>query len=106
MSDSRRTEAPPMLPPSGAQVTESDDRRCEGSGISLLDGPDGLVSQLSARIIERAMGAEMDELLGYENGDPARHGTREFPNVHYGKRRSMPSTPPTASAGRPLWVIL
>jgi transposase-like protein len=30
---------------------------------------------LTARIIERAMGAEMDDHLGYENGDPARRGT-------------------------------
>ena len=35
----------------------------QDSGIPLLDGPGGLIGQLTARVIERALGAEMDEHL-------------------------------------------
>ena len=38
------------------------------TGISLLDGPDGLIGQLTARVIERALAAEMDDHLGYGKG--------------------------------------
>ena len=55
------------------------------TGVSLLDGPDGLVGQLTARIIERALGAEMDDHLGYGKGDPAGRGTGNSRNGHYGK---------------------
>ena len=33
------------------------------AGIPLLDGPEGLISQLTAKVIERALGAEMDDHL-------------------------------------------
>jgi putative transposase len=66
------------------------------TGISLLDGPDGLIGQLTARIIERALGAEMDEHLGYEKGDPAGRGTGNSRNGHYGKTL-------TTQAG-PVWI--
>ena len=45
------------------------------SGLSLLDGPDGLIAQLTGRVIERALAAEMDDHLGYEKGDPVGSGT-------------------------------
>src|SRR6266568_6621855 len=35
------------------------------TGMPLLDGPGGLIGQLTARVIERALGAEMDDHLGY-----------------------------------------
>ena len=47
----------------------------QDAGISLLDGPGGLIGQLTARVIERALGAEMDDHLGYVKGDPAGNGT-------------------------------
>ena len=34
-----------------------------------LTGPDGLLKQLTAALVERAMEAEMSEHLGYEKGD-------------------------------------
>jgi hypothetical protein len=37
----------------------------QDAGIELLDGPGGLIGQLTARVIERALGAEMDDHLGY-----------------------------------------
>lgn len=63
------------------------------TGISLLDGPDGLIGQLTARIIERALGAEMDDHLGYEKGDPAGRGTGNSRNGHYGKTLTTQAGP-------------
>ena len=55
------------------------------AGIPLLDGPDGLISQLTAKVIERALGAEMDDHLGYVKGDPAGNGSGNSRNGSYGK---------------------
>jgi len=55
------------------------------AGISLLDGPDGLLNQITARVIERALGAEMEDCLGYAKGDPAGNGTGNSRNGSYGK---------------------
>src|SRR6201996_1759473 len=55
------------------------------AGVSLLDGPDGLIGQLTARVIERALAAEMDDHLGYVRGDPAGNGSGNSRNGHYGK---------------------
>jgi len=40
-----------------------------------LVGPDGLIKELFARLIETAAGAELTEELGYEKGDPAGWGS-------------------------------
>jgi putative transposase len=40
-----------------------------------LTGPDGLIKQLFARLIETAAGAELTEHLGYERGDPTGRGS-------------------------------
>ncbi|WP_300614437.1 IS256 family transposase [Trebonia sp.] len=55
------------------------------TGISLPDGPDGLIGQLTAKVIERALAAEMDDHLGYVKGDPAGNGSGNSRNGHYGK---------------------
>jgi putative transposase len=55
------------------------------AGIPLLDGPDGLIGQLTAKVIERALAAEMDGHLGYVKGDPAGNGSGNSRNGHYGK---------------------
>ena len=70
------------------------------TGISLLDGPDGLIGQLTARIIERALGAEMDDHLGYEKGDPAGRGTGNSRNGHYGKTLTTQAGPVRISVPR------
>jgi putative transposase len=70
------------------------------TGISLLDGPDGLIGQLTARIIERALGAEMDGHLGYEKGDPAGRGTGNSRNGHYGKTVTTQAGPVRVSVPR------
>lgn len=46
----------------------------DSEGLELL-GPDGVLTDLTSRIMNRAMQAEMTEHLGYEHGDPAGHGS-------------------------------
>jgi putative transposase len=41
-----------------------------------LTGDNGLFKQLMKALIERALGAELSEHLGYEKGDPAGRGSR------------------------------
>jgi len=48
--------------------------RVETEGLELL-GPDGVLTDLTSRIMNRAMEAEMSDHLGYEHGDPAGHGS-------------------------------
>ncbi len=63
------------------------------AGVSLLDGPGGLIGQLTARVIERALGAEMDDHLGYVKGDPAGNGTGNSRNGSFGKTLTTTSGP-------------
>ena len=65
----------------------------QDAGVSLLDGPGGLIGQLTARVIERALGAEMDDHLGYVKGDPAGNGSGNSRNGSYGKTLGTTSGP-------------
>ena len=48
--------------------------------VSLLDGPGGLIGQLTARVIERALGAGNGLITwGYVKGDPGGKRVGEFP---------------------------
>jgi putative transposase len=48
--------------------------RIDAEGLELL-GPDGVLTELTSRIMNRAMQAELTDHLGYETGDPAGHGS-------------------------------
>ena len=72
----------------------------QDAGVSLLDGPGGLIGQLTARVIERALGAEMDDHLGYVKGDPAGNGTGNSRNGSYGKTVTTTSGPVRISVPR------
>jgi putative transposase len=74
----------------------------QDAGVSLLDGPGGLIGQLTARVIERALGAEMDDHLGYVKGDPAGNGTGNSRNGSFGKTVTTTSGPVRFSVGDPL----
>src|ERR1051326_6933412 len=64
-----------------------------------LTGDGGLFKQLKKALIERALGAELTEHLGYEKGDPAGRGPGRSPRVT--KRATRPAAPaPTAARGR------
>jgi putative transposase len=56
----------------------------EAAGVP-LDGAGGLLSQLSRTVLERALGAELDDHLGYVKGDPAGNGSGNSRNGCYGK---------------------
>ncbi len=50
-----------------------------------LLGEEGLFRQLKEALVERALGAELSEHLGYERGDPAGRGSGNSRNGHSGK---------------------
>jgi putative transposase len=56
----------------------------EAAGVP-VDGAGGLLNQLSKTVLERALGAELDDHLGYVKGDPAGNGSGNSRNGHYGK---------------------
>ena len=53
----------------------------------------GLIGQLTARMIERALGAEMDDHLGYVHGDPAGNGSGISRNGSFRKTITTTSGP-------------
>jgi putative transposase len=56
----------------------------EASGTS-LDGPDGVLNQLTKAVLERALGVEMDDHLGYVKNDPAGRGSGNSRNGYSSK---------------------
>ena len=72
----------------------------QDAGVSLLDGPGGLIGQLTARVIERALGAEMDDHLGYVKGDLGGNGSGNSRNGSYGKTLTTTSGPVRISVPR------
>lgn len=53
-----------------------------------LFGKDGLISELTGRLVERALEAEMTEHLGYEKNSPA---ASQHPNSRNGHTASGPA---------------
>jgi putative transposase len=56
----------------------------EAEGLE-VDGPGGLLSLLTKAVLERALGAELTDHLGYERGDPAGAGSGNSRNGTYPK---------------------
>jgi putative transposase len=59
--------------------------RAQTDGVELL-GPDGLLSQVTKAVLERALDEEMTHHLGYEKHDPAGRGSGNSRNGSTGKR--------------------
>jgi transposase-like protein len=59
--------------------------RAQEQGAELL-GPDGLLSQVTKAVLERALGEELTEHLGYEKHDPAGRGSGNSRNGSTPKR--------------------
>ena len=53
----------------------------EASGTP-IDGPDGLLAQITKSVLERALDVEIADHLGYDHGDPAGYGTGNSRNGH------------------------
>ena len=62
-----------------------------------LLGEEGLFKELKKRLLERALGAELTEHLGYDRGDPAGRGSGNSRNGYSNKTVA----PPTRSSARP-----
>jgi putative transposase len=58
--------------------------RAQAEGVELL-GPDGLLSQVTKAVLERALAEEMTDHLGYEKHDPAGRGSGNSRNGTTGK---------------------
>ncbi len=58
--------------------------RAQAEGVELL-GPDGLLSQVTKAVLERALAEEMTGHLGYEKHDPAGRGSGNSRNGSTGK---------------------
>src|SRR5258708_24923175 len=58
-----------------------------------LDGPDGLLGQMTKAVIERALQAEMTHHLGYEHGDTDGAGSGNSRNGSYDKTVRTTSRP-------------
>jgi transposase-like protein len=59
--------------------------RAQAQGVELL-GPDGLLSQVTKSVVERALGEELTEHLGYEKHDPVGRGSGNSRNGSTPKR--------------------
>jgi putative transposase len=59
--------------------------RAQAQGAELL-GPDGLLSQVTKAVLERALGEELTQHLGYEKHDPAGRGSGNSRNGSTPKR--------------------
>jgi putative transposase len=81
-SDSPREDAAAklaqLLPPAAVDALLAD---AEASGVP-IDGPDGLLSQMTKAVLERALDVEIADHLGYEHSDPAGHGSGNSRNGH------------------------
>ena len=69
----------------GEQLADELLARAQEQGVELL-GPDGLLSQVTKAVLERALGAELTARLGYEKHDPAGRGSGNSRNGATGKR--------------------
>src|SRR5712691_9604002 len=58
--------------------------KAQAVGVELL-GPDGLLSQVTKAVLERALAEEMTAHLGYEKHDPAGRGSGNSRNGSTGK---------------------
>src|SRR4051794_8767014 len=79
-SDSPRDDAAAklaeLLPPAAVDALLAD---AESSGTA-IDGPDGLLAQMTKAVLERALDVEIADHLGYEHGDPAGYGSGDSRN--------------------------
>ena len=85
----RKREGPPgRRPLVDDQLADQLLGKAQAEGVELL-GPDGLLSQVTKAVLERALAEEMTGHLGYEKHDPAGRGSGNSRNG------TTPKTVPT-----------
>jgi putative transposase len=67
--------------PADVELAQGLVERARAEGLQLV-GPGGLLTQLTQRVLQTALEAEMSEHLGYEKGDPAGRGAPNSRNGH------------------------
>jgi len=77
-SDGGAKKLAQLLSPSAVDALLAD---AEASGTP-IDGPDGLLAQITKSVLERALDVEIADHLGYDHGDPAGHGSGNSRNGH------------------------
>jgi transposase-like protein len=82
----RKVDRPPAGRPPLVDAATADEllARAQAEGVELL-GPDGLLSQVTKAVLERALEEELTEHLGYEKHDPAGRGSGNSRNGTTGK---------------------
>src|SRR2546430_14384796 len=70
--ESRPPGRPPLV---DEQLADELLGKAQAEGVELL-GPDGLLSQVTKAVLERALTEEMTGHLGYDKHDPARRAVR------------------------------
>src|SRR5690348_13551816 len=70
-SDGRPPGRPPLV---DEELADQLLGKAQAEGVELL-GPDGLLSQVTKAVLERALGEELTAHLGYEKHDPAGRGS-------------------------------
>jgi putative transposase len=80
--DREPADRPPLV---DAELADELLARAQTDGVELL-GPDGLLSQVTKAVLERALAEEMTAHLGYDKHDPAGRGSGNSRNGVTGKR--------------------
>jgi putative transposase len=82
----RKPDRPPAGRPPLVDAATADEllARAQAEGVELL-GPDGLLSQVTKAVLERALDEELTGHLGYEKHDPAGRGSGNSRNGSTGK---------------------
>src|SRR5438093_13681811 len=81
----RDGDPPPRPPLVDEQLADQLLGKAQEQGLELL-GPDGLLSQVTKAVLERALTEELTEHLGYERHDPAGRGSGNSRNGNTPKR--------------------
>jgi hypothetical protein len=79
--DGKRPERRPLI---DEELADQLLGKAQAEGVELL-GPDGLLSQVTRAVLERALAEEMTGHLGYEKHDPAGRGSGNSRNGTTGK---------------------
>jgi putative transposase len=74
MANTKGDGTPAEVPVIDDELIEQLMAQVDADGVELL-GPDGVLTELTKRVMERALDVERSDHLGYERGDPAGRGS-------------------------------
>ena len=83
-TDSDSVSEEPVRPVIDDELVDRLMVQVDAEGLELL-GPEGVLTELTSRILSRGLDVEMADHLGYEKGDPAGWGSGNNRNGSYDK---------------------